>query len=245
MRSWSFSSTQASLVPNGSSGVFVLLACAKSVCRIYVRISLPTVVQLTPRPRTAGFCCASSIGEELTDMARLAALKTFVQWENRMGVGHGSRTRGGTLLTNHGASAAATLAASAAAPPPRVPGGTAHSWGRSAPAHRWRTLPRHRKPLSCMRCRSHRRHWKPPPLRNRCWRGGGVGWPWWHSPDRIVAWGGNDPVGEFREPTLALHCLQLLELSVGRTDGSGLLRRCRLSQASCDEEGDEDRLLEF
>ena len=34
-----------------------------------------------------------------------------------------------------------------------------------------------------------------------------------------------------------------LELSVGRTDGFGLLRRCHLSQASCDEEGDEDRLL--
>ena len=57
--------------------------------------------------------------------------------------------------------------------------------------------------------------------------------------------GGDDPVGEFREPALTPHCLQLLKLRVGRTDGSGLLRRCRLSQASCDEEGDEDRLLEL
>ena len=32
---------------------------------------------------------------------------------------------------------------------------------------------------------------------------------------------------------------------MGRTDGSGLLRRCRLSQARCDEEGDEDWLLEL
>ena len=43
-----------------------------------------------------------------------------------------------------------------------------------------------------------------------------MGWPWWRSPDRTVVGGGNDSVGEFR-----------------------------LSQASCDEEGDEDRLLEL
>ena len=57
--------------------------------------------------------------------------------------------------------------------------------------------------------------------------------------------GGDDPVGEFREPTLAPHRLQLLELRVGCTDGSGVFRRCRLFQASCDEEGDKDRLLEL
>ena len=57
--------------------------------------------------------------------------------------------------------------------------------------------------------------------------------------------GGDDPVGEYREPALSPHRLQLLKLRVGRTDGSGFLRRCRLSQASCDEEDDEDRLLEL
>ena len=37
-------------------------------------------------------------------------------------------------------------------PAPRVPGGTTHSWGRSTPGRRWCTLPRHRKFLPCMRC---------------------------------------------------------------------------------------------
>ena len=58
---WSFYSTQASLVPNGGSSVLVLSACAKAVCRVYVRISLPTIVQLASRPRTTRLCCASSI----------------------------------------------------------------------------------------------------------------------------------------------------------------------------------------
>ena len=57
--------------------------------------------------------------------------------------------------------------------------------------------------------------------------------------------GGDNPVGEFREAALSPHRLQLLKLHVGRTDGSGLLRRCRLSQASCDEEGDVDRLFKL
>ena len=69
---------KASLVPNGGSSGLVLSACAKAVYRVYVRISLPTVVQLVPRPQAAGLCCASSIGAELVDMARLAALKAFV-----------------------------------------------------------------------------------------------------------------------------------------------------------------------
>ena len=60
-----------------------------------------------------------------------------------------------------------------------------------------------------------------------------------------MAWRGDNPVDEFREPALSPHRPQLFKLRVGRTDGSGLLRRCRLSQASCDEEGDEDRLLEL
>ena len=115
---WSFPSTQASLVPNGGSSVLVLSVCAKAVCRVYVRISLSTIVQLATRSRTAGLCCVSSIWAELADVARLAALKAFVQWAHRMGVVSGSRTREGTLPADRGASAAAASAASAATPPP-------------------------------------------------------------------------------------------------------------------------------
>ena len=118
---WSFSSTQASLVPNGGSSVLALSACAKAVCRVYVRITLPTDVQLTPRPQTAGLCCSSSIGAELADMTQFAALKAFVQWANHMGVVRGNRTREGTLPANRGTSAAAAPVASAAAPPPVAP----------------------------------------------------------------------------------------------------------------------------
>ena len=115
---WSFSSTQASLVPNGRSSVLVLSACAKTVCRVYVRISLPPIVQLASRPRTPGLCCASSIWAELADVARFAALETFVQWAHRMGVVSGSRIREGTLPADRGTSAAAAPAASAATSPP-------------------------------------------------------------------------------------------------------------------------------
>ena len=115
---WSFSSTQASLVPNGGSTVLVLSACAKAVCRVYVRISLPTIVQLASRSRTTGLCCASSIWAELADVARFAALKAFVQWAHRMGVVSGSRTREVILPADRGASAAAAPAASVATPPP-------------------------------------------------------------------------------------------------------------------------------
>ena len=105
----------------GGSSVLVLSACAKAVCRVYVRISLPTIAQLAPRPSTTGLYCASSIWADLADMARLAALKAFVQWAHRMEVVSGSRTREGTLLADRGASAAATPAASVAAPPPVFP----------------------------------------------------------------------------------------------------------------------------
>ena len=71
-----------------------------------------------------------------------------------------------------------------------------------------------------------------------------MGWPWWCSPDQTVAWGEVIHLASSANPPFP-HRLQLLKLRVGRTDGSGLLRRCRLSQASCDEEGDEDRLLEL
>ena len=46
-----------------------------------------------------------------------------------------------------------------------VPGGTDRSWGRCAPARRWRALPRHLKPLPCMRCRRRRRRWRRPSWR--------------------------------------------------------------------------------
>ena len=55
----------------------------------------------------------------------------------------------------------------------------------------------------------------------------------------------NDPVGEFGEPSLAPHRFQFLQFGVGRADGPGLLRSCRLSQAARDDEGDEDRLREL
>ena len=154
----------------------MLSACAKAVCRVYVRISLPTVVRLAPRPPTARIYCASSIGAELVDMDRLDALKAFVQWSNRMGVIRGSRTRDGTLPANRGASAAAVPTASAAPPAHRVLGETARSWGRSVPARRWRAFPHHCKPLPCMRCRSRRRHWRrPPPKPPLAWWWGGGG----------------------------------------------------------------------
>ena len=115
---WQFSSPQALLVPNGGSSVLVLSACAKAVYRVYVRIWLPTVMQLVACQQTAGLCCASSIRVELPDMAGLAALKAFVPWENRIGVVRGSGTPVGTLPANRGASAAAAPAAKAAAPSP-------------------------------------------------------------------------------------------------------------------------------
>ena len=57
---WSFPSTQASLTPNGGSTVLLLSACAKGVCRVYVRASLPTVVRLAPHPQTAGLSWRAS-----------------------------------------------------------------------------------------------------------------------------------------------------------------------------------------
>ena len=101
--------------------MLVLSACTKAVYRVYVRISLPTIVQLAPRPRTTGLCCASLIWAELADVARLAALEAFVQWVHRMGVVSGSRTREGTLPADREASAASTPVASAATPPPASP----------------------------------------------------------------------------------------------------------------------------
>ena len=161
-----------------------------------------------------------------------------------MGVDSGSRTRKGTLPADRGASAAAAPAASAASPPPAssveppvlgavVPQAAA---GVPSPAT---VSPPHVCAAEVTGAIG------TPPSETAAGVVGAVGWPWWYSPDRTVAWGGDDPVGEFREPALSPHRLQLLKLRVGRTDGSGLLRRCRLSQASCDEELEKDRLLEL
>ena len=126
-------------------------------------------------------------------------------------------------------------------PTPRVPGGTACSWGRSAPARSPATV----SPSHVYAAEVTGATGTPPPSEAATGVVGDASWPWWRSLGRTVAWGGNDLVGEFREHALAPHRLQLLELSVGRTNGSDLLRRCRLSQASCDEEGKKDRLLEL
>ena len=172
---WFFSSTEASLVPNGGSSVLVLSTCAKAVCRVYVRISLPTIVQLASRPSTTGLCCASSIWAELADVARFAALKTFIQWADRMEVVSGSRTREGTLPADRGASAAAAPAASAATPPPA---------SSVEPPIRGAVVPQAAagEPSPATVSLSHVSAAEvtgaigtPPPLRNRRWRGGGCG----------------------------------------------------------------------
>ena len=162
-----------------------------------------------------------------------------------MGVVSGSRTREGTLPADREASGAADPAVSAAAPPPAssveppvrgvvVPQAAA---GVPSPAT---VSPSHVSAAGVTSAIG-----TPPPFETAAGVVGGVDWPWWCSPDRTVAWGGDNPVGEFRDPALSPHRLQLLKLRVGRTDGSGLLLRCRLFQASCDEEGDGDRLLEL
>ena len=162
-----------------------------------------------------------------------------------MGVVRGSRTREGTLPADRGTSAAAAPATSSATSPsvssvelpvrgPVVPQAAA---GVPSPATVSPSL------VSAAECTG--AIGEPPPSETAPGVVGVVGWPWWCSPDRTVAWGGDNPVCEFREPALPPHHLQLFQLRVGRTDGSGLLRHCRLSQASCNEEGDEDRLLEL
>ena len=225
--------------------MLVLSACAKAVCRVYVRISLPTVVRLMPRPQTAGISwCAPSIGAELAYMARLAACKAFVQWANCRGVVRGSQTRKVTLPADRGASVAAAAAASVATPPPASPVG---------PPIRGALVPRPAVgvPSPATASPSHVCAAEvagaageiPPPKPPLAWWRGGLALV---APPRLNrGLGGNGPVGEFRKAALAPHRLELLELSVGRTDGSGLLRRYRLSQASCNEEGNEGRLLEL
>ena len=169
-------------------------------------------------------------------MARLAALKAFVQWENRTGVIRGSQTRKGTLPADRGASVAAAPAASATTPPPASPVGPPvcgavvprPAVGVPSPTT---VSPSH----VCAAEVAGAAGETPPPKPPLAWWRGGLALVTPPRPNRGL--GGNDPVGEFREPALAPHRLELLELSVGRTDSSGLLRRYRLSQASCDEEG--------
>ena len=204
----------------------MLSACTKAVYRVYVCISLPTIVQLAPQPRTTGLCCASSIWAELADVARLAALEAFVQWAHRMGVVSESRTREGTLPADRETSAAA---APAATPPPTSPVKSTVRWAVVPQAAAGVPSPATLSPSHVCAAGITGAVGTPPPSETAAGVVGGVGWPWWCSPDRTVAWGGNDPVGEFREPALSLNRLQLLKLCVGRTDGSGLLRRCRLS----------------
>ena len=187
---WSFSSTQASLVPNGGSSGLVLSACAKAVCRVYVRISLPTIVQLAPRPRTTGLCCASSIWAELADVARLAALKAFVQWAHRMGVVSEGRAREGTLPAGRGASAAAAPAASAATLPlassvePPVCGAVVSQAAAGVPS------PATVNPTHACAAEVTGAIREPPPSETAAGVVEGVGWLWWCSPDRTLAWGG-------------------------------------------------------
>ena len=162
-----------------------------------------------------------------------------------MGMVRGSRTREGTLAAGRGTSAAAAPAASSAASPPvssveppvRGPVVPQAAAGVPSPAT---VSPSHVSAVKCTGAIG-----EPPPSETTAGVVGVVGWPWWCSPERTVAWEGDNPVGEFREPALSPHRLQLFQLGVGRPDGSGLFRRCRLSQASCNEEGDEVRLFEL
>ena len=187
---WFSSSKQASFVPNGGSSVLVLSVCAKAVCRVYVRISLPPIVQLASRSRTPGLCCASSIWAELADVARFAALETFVQWAHRMGVVSVSRTREGTLPADRGTSTAAAPAASAATSPPassveppvRGPIVPQAAAGVPSPAT---VSPSHVSAAEVTGAIGT----PPPPKPPLAWWGV-WGEPWWCSPDRTVAWGG-------------------------------------------------------
>ena len=162
-----------------------------------------------------------------------------------MGMVRGRRTREGTLAADRGTSAAAAPAASSAASPPvssveppvRRPVVPQAAAGVPSPAT---VSPSHVSAVKCTRAIG-----EPPPSETTAGVVGVMGWPWWRSPERTVAWGGDHPVGEFREPALSPHRLQLFQLGVGRPDGSGLFGRCRLSQASCNEEGDEVRLFKL
>ena len=155
--------------------MLVLSACAKGVCRVYVRISLPTIVQLATRPRTTGLCCASSIWAELADVDRLAALKAFVQWAHRMGVVSGSPTREGTLPADRGTSAAAAPAASAATPPPASSGEPPVRGVVVPQAAAGVPSPATVSPSHVCAAEVTDAIGTPPPFRNRRWRGGGCG----------------------------------------------------------------------
>ena len=162
-----------------------------------------------------------------------------------MGVVSGSRTREGTFPADRGAAAAAAPAASTATPPPASPVEPPVRGAIVPQAVAGVPSPATVSPSHVCAAEVAGTIGTPPPSETAAGVVGWVGWPWWCSPDRTVAWRGNDPVGEFCEPALSPHRLQLVKLRVGRTDSSGLLRRCRPSHTSCNEEGDEDRLLEL
>ena len=171
--------------------MLVLSACTKAVYRVYVRISLPTIVQLAPRPRTTGLCCAFSIWTELADVARLAALEAFVQWAHRMGVVSGIRTREGTLSADHEASAAAaaTPAVSAVPPPPASPVESPVRGAKVLQAAAGVPSPATVSSSHICATEITGAVRTPPPSETAAGVVTGVGWPWWCSPDRTVAWG--------------------------------------------------------
>ena len=224
--------------------MLVLSACVKAVCRVYVRIPLPPIAQLTSWPVQLA-SAVSSIWAELADVARFTALETFVQRAHRMGMVRGSRTREGTLAADRGTSAAAAPAASSAASPPvssvkppvRGPVVPQAAAGVPSPAT---VSPSH---VSAVRCTS--AIGELPPSETTAGVVGVAGWPGGAPQREPWPGGGDNPVDEFREPALSPHRLQLFQLGVGRPDGSGLFGRCRLSQASCNEEGDEVRLFKL
>ena len=217
----------------------MLSACAKAVCRIHVRISLPTIVQLAPRLRTTGLCCASSIWAELADVARLAALKAFVQWARRMGVVSVSRTCEGTLPADRGASVAAAPAASAATPPPAssveppVRGAVVPQSAAGVPS------PATVSPFHvCAAEVTGAIGTPPPPLRNRRWRRGGERLALVVLPRPNSGLGGEDPVGEFREPALSpiafnsLSCAWAVRMPPAFSDAVASPRRRAMKRAT-------------
>ena len=157
----------------------------------------------------------SSIWAELADVARFTALETFIQRANRMGMVRGSRTREGTFAADRGTSAAAAPTASSAASPPvssveppvRGPVEPQAAAGVPSPAT---VSPSYVSAVKCTGAIG-----EPPPSETTAGVVGVVGWPWWCSPERTVAWGGDNPVGEFREPALSPHRLQLFQSGVG------------------------------
>ena len=107
-----------------------------------------------------------------------------------MGMVRGSRTREGTLAADRGTSAVATPAASSAASPPvssveppvRGPVVPQAAAGVPSPA----TV----SPSYVSAVKRTGAIGEPPPSETTAGVVGVVGWPWWCSPERTVAWRG-------------------------------------------------------